>query len=892
VLLCTEAHRLLRVSVAAVDEGFVGVGVDDNDDSTNAPRDAVREFEDIVDEQLVQVKRRKISARRQQSSSPWDCHDETCHVCRRDGELLCCDSCNLVFHVSCVRPSLQAVPEGKWSCAYCKIDAGDEQEGEGVAPETRCGRFGFGCSSRVAIFDMMRLSKLIALAPMAEDAAGKNLSAELTLRFDPAMDVVAVTKTPSRYVLKQQPPPGGTASSSSGDSESLVHSGNERYLSVEEAMFAGLCLQEQLEEQVRAAVEEEQETLARKKRKKGRGGSDDEGGALDDTGGVEDSFDTGPGRSRAERRKRKTSLTSDVYDLTTSASKRRGEAKEREKESRPPRTSDEEGVANERPWCAYCLDDKLSELCVFCGCRVCHGKHNTDYLIICDGCDEEVHTYCVRPPLTSIPRGAWYCQRCTSAGKGCKDVDLDGKKVGGTSPKSTQGAAGALPLSKTTADPFAPIIPSMAPVLPPSIAPGSAAAAAAQPVPVVPSVALPVGVLVTAEAVLRVIAKQTRLAKALPDYKEGEGTTTGATGAQVCGWNAQDLKLLSLFRQFAHASDLKAVIAAMEDHRRILQSKLPPPPAPLVVVKPEAGVDTGKGKERSPSKAAQRALAQAQAQAGGDNSTPVQGRLGVAGRGAAKNKFSLAPGKNIASFYAPLIGGNTSSAGAGGALYSGGGAPRHGEYAAGAQQMVLPSPPGTHAIPSTINHKGNYYYSTQVPPQVQQQQQKQQQQGQGQPLLLLQSKGLMQMPNSPLPSLPLSRTSPQQPAQTQTQTQGQGRQLPSYPYGNTQGQARAHVQPGGLAQSSSSVSLASLGGGNVTASPVRANPNPNSGPVSSSSGPLLLSGTLTSAKDNSSGYVGAGMSPNGNMKLSSISSIPGTNANTVTTTRRPTGDFS
>ena len=39
-----------------------------------------------------------------------DEHNEFCQVCDKGGDLLCCDSCTLVFHVPCVRPKLQGIP--------------------------------------------------------------------------------------------------------------------------------------------------------------------------------------------------------------------------------------------------------------------------------------------------------------------------------------------------------------------------------------------------------------------------------------------------------------------------------------------------------------------------------------------------------------------------------------------------------------------------------------------------------------------------------------------------------------------------------------------------------------------------------------------------------------
>ncbi|KAJ7370947.1 histone binding [Desmophyllum pertusum] len=49
-----------------------------------------------------------------------DNHDEVCTICRESGELLLCDTCNLVYHMSCLDPPLTAVPPGMWLCPRCK----------------------------------------------------------------------------------------------------------------------------------------------------------------------------------------------------------------------------------------------------------------------------------------------------------------------------------------------------------------------------------------------------------------------------------------------------------------------------------------------------------------------------------------------------------------------------------------------------------------------------------------------------------------------------------------------------------------------------------------------------------------------------------------------------
>lgn len=48
-----------------------------------------------------------------------DEHQEYCRVCKDGGELLCCDSCISAYHIFCLNPPLQEIPDGDWRCPRC-----------------------------------------------------------------------------------------------------------------------------------------------------------------------------------------------------------------------------------------------------------------------------------------------------------------------------------------------------------------------------------------------------------------------------------------------------------------------------------------------------------------------------------------------------------------------------------------------------------------------------------------------------------------------------------------------------------------------------------------------------------------------------------------------------
>ncbi|XP_007126030.2 nucleosome-remodeling factor subunit BPTF isoform X14 [Physeter macrocephalus] len=46
-------------------------------------------------------------------------YDDHCRVCHKLGDLLCCETCSAVYHLECVKPPLEEVPEDEWQCEVC-----------------------------------------------------------------------------------------------------------------------------------------------------------------------------------------------------------------------------------------------------------------------------------------------------------------------------------------------------------------------------------------------------------------------------------------------------------------------------------------------------------------------------------------------------------------------------------------------------------------------------------------------------------------------------------------------------------------------------------------------------------------------------------------------------
>ncbi|XP_067209117.1 lysine-specific demethylase 5A isoform X3 [Linepithema humile] len=47
-------------------------------------------------------------------------------------------------------------------------------------------------------------------------------------------------------------------------------------------------------------------------------------------------------------------------------------------------------------------------------CHNCGRGDNEESMLLCDGCDDSYHTFCLLPPLTEIPKGDWRCPKCVA----------------------------------------------------------------------------------------------------------------------------------------------------------------------------------------------------------------------------------------------------------------------------------------------------------------------------------------------------------------------------------------------------------------------------------------------------------------------------------------------
>ncbi|XP_067346530.1 transcription intermediary factor 1-alpha isoform X1 [Channa argus] len=64
-----------------------------------------------------------------------DPNEDWCAVCQNGGELLCCDKCPKVFHLSCHIPTLNESPSGEWFCSFCRDLDSPEMEYDCVSKD-------------------------------------------------------------------------------------------------------------------------------------------------------------------------------------------------------------------------------------------------------------------------------------------------------------------------------------------------------------------------------------------------------------------------------------------------------------------------------------------------------------------------------------------------------------------------------------------------------------------------------------------------------------------------------------------------------------------------------------------------------------------------------------
>lgn len=103
----------------------------------------------------------------------------------------------------------------------------------------------------------------------------------------------------------------------------------------------------------------------------------------------------------AGRQPRRTSRTNSMTSTSMSATK----SKPKMSAANPPAKKPSTLSANSsRP-----SNNSASVSKIVDGCMVCHRDVDHANLLLCEACNDEYHTYCLNPPLQSVPEGDFFC---------------------------------------------------------------------------------------------------------------------------------------------------------------------------------------------------------------------------------------------------------------------------------------------------------------------------------------------------------------------------------------------------------------------------------------------------------------------------------------------------
>uniref|UniRef100_A0A146KQ53 [histone H3]-trimethyl-L-lysine(4) demethylase n=1 Tax=Lygus hesperus TaxID=30085 RepID=A0A146KQ53_LYGHE len=163
------------------------------------------------------------------------------------------------------------------------------------------------------------------------------------------------------------------------------------FLSLQDAKD-GLSVEEEIEPDVEDASETIPKVSSSKCRKKLE--NDTANGSINDSGSDEED----PSNCRRTRIRKSCSNTPQPQPTTQSYSRRRTE---RDKLRTPTKQTVVMKVEET-------MEDPLAKYV----CHTCLRGDSEEAMLLCDGCDDSYHTFCLKPPLTSIPKGDWRCPKC------------------------------------------------------------------------------------------------------------------------------------------------------------------------------------------------------------------------------------------------------------------------------------------------------------------------------------------------------------------------------------------------------------------------------------------------------------------------------------------------
>jgi hypothetical protein len=311
-----------------------------------------------------------------------DVEEAVCTVCssgRSARSILLCDGCDKGYHTYCLTPRVEAIPKGKWFCPKCAL-------------ERKRNTLTYMDSSEAS--DQASASNDSWLDEILDEDIASAVEAEQRLNARGKGRGKGKGKGKGRVKGKADVRTTRASRRRKGDDDDDDDDDNDD---------DGDSADDDDNEEV---VDEEDDY---------GGGSDDSDG--DSGGNSDDASGSGAGRRKSRRKgpKAKPKATKLKPRAAAKPSRpavsrerrsRRIEALEVESEEDAESSVSEEGEEEEEE------EGGSSDSTV---CVLCNSGAHPSRLILCDKCDGGYHLYCLRPKLTSVPKGKWFCPSCVGS---------------------------------------------------------------------------------------------------------------------------------------------------------------------------------------------------------------------------------------------------------------------------------------------------------------------------------------------------------------------------------------------------------------------------------------------------------------------------------------------
>lgn len=291
-----------------------------------------------------------------------DEHNDECEICNNPGDLICCATCNLVFHLNCTRPKLTKLPPDHWSCSFCVSS--------GVTGHKRDSRTRKRAMAAVRVLN--RLKEEVENGGKMEDIMEDDEEEE-----DEEEDTKDDEESKARAVNKsdndeedegQKPSPAKTqpspakAPDDAKEKEESVTSSPPKAQDTDKPPPAAAVAAPAAEEKPLSPLKLEAQTERRARRARQKP-------ILYNPQDCPASEWQSDGVFEWKVLSQSETGIPDTADGTEEDEKQPDKKK---KSDDGASTSD-----NDEPiWCNFCNDDPSVPVCVFCACRICFGKHD------------------------------------------------------------------------------------------------------------------------------------------------------------------------------------------------------------------------------------------------------------------------------------------------------------------------------------------------------------------------------------------------------------------------------------------------------------------------------------------------------------------------------------